>query len=149
MQESNKWNRKYKNKESILRNPEDFIVQNYNKLKEGTVLDFASGDGRNSIFLAKKGFKVTAVDFSNEALKRLNCFASKENINVNTLCLDLSNNESISSLGTFDNIIICCYKLEDFLIDYIEKLLNPSGILVYCTFNINHHIKIPLKSLFV
>lgn len=145
MKESNNWDRKYQNKENILKNPEDFIVQNYNTLKEGTVLDFASGDGRNSIFIAKKGFQVTAVDFSNEALKRLIYFTSKENINVNTLCLDLSNNKSISSLDTFDNIIICCYKLEDFLIEYIENLLNPSGILIYCTFNINHHIENAFK----
>ena len=36
-----------------------------------TILDIASGDGRNAIYLAKLGFEVDALDFSIEALNRL------------------------------------------------------------------------------
>jgi len=38
------------------------------KMHAGTALDLGCGNGRNSIFLEKCGFKVKAVDFSNLAL---------------------------------------------------------------------------------
>lgn len=141
MEESHKWNEKYAKREIILKNPEDFIVQNYNNLKKGSILDLASGDGRNSIFLAKKGFSVTAVDYSKEALKRISYFALNENLNIKTKCLNLSKKESFSLIGTFDNIIINYYKVEDSLISSVEKILNTDGILIYCTFNIKQHLE--------
>lgn len=141
MSKSNTWDGKYKEKEFSLREPSEFIVNNVSLLKEGTVLDLASGDGRNSIYLSKKGFDVTAVDFSREGLKRLESFAGKEGINIKTICRDLSNKENILSLGKFDNIVICNYKLDSSLIPVVESLLNPNGVLIYSTFNVKHHIK--------
>lgn len=141
MSNNTTWDEKYKEKEFSLRNPSEFIVNNVSLLKEGTVLDFASGDGRNSIFLAKKGFSVTAVDFSNEGLKRLQSFGDKEGVNVKTICRDLSSKENILSLGKFDNIVICNYKLDDSLIPVVESLLNSNGVLIYSTFNVKHHIE--------
>ena len=35
-------------------------------------LDIACGDGRNTIYLSKLGYDVKAIDFSSEALNRLN-----------------------------------------------------------------------------
>lgn len=139
MGKSNTWNEKYKEKELSLRDPSEFIVNNVSLLKKGTVLDLASGDGRNSIYLSKKGFDVTAVDFSIDGLKRLESFAYKEGVNVKTICLDLSIKDEILSLGKFDNIIICNYKLDDSLMPVVESLLNPNGILIYSTFNVKHH----------
>lgn len=141
MNEASIWDKKYKDRENKLKIPEDFIVQNANILNRGLTLDFASGDGRNSIYLAKKGFQMVAADFSEEALKRLNIFSSDENVSIKTHLIDLTDKEKLLSLGKFENIIICCYKVEDHLIKVLEDMLNPSGLLVYCTFNVNHHIK--------
>ncbi len=51
-----------------------FVKQILKYKKSGSVLDLGSGVGRHSLFLAKKGFKVTAVDNKSEfiaALKEL------------------------------------------------------------------------------
>ena len=48
--------------QALLRNEEHLVV-------EGNTLLIADGEGRNSVYLAKKGFKVTATD--NSAFARL------------------------------------------------------------------------------
>lgn len=51
----------------------------------GNALDIACGNGRNSIFLAAKGFVVDAVDISTVATNHL----SGKNPNINAICADL------------------------------------------------------------
>lgn len=135
----NKWDKKYKEKDNFLNDPDSFVVENFNAFNKGTLLDFASGDGRNSIFLAKKGFNVTAADFSVQGLKRLDSFASKEDVTIKTALLNLETKDSLLFLGKFDNILICNYKVDYSLIPIIESMLNPSGILMYSTHNMKHH----------
>lgn len=48
-----------------------------------------AGEGRNAIFLAEKGFDVTAVDVSKEGIKKLNKIVVKRKIKVNTLISDI------------------------------------------------------------
>ena len=50
--------------------------------KSGTVLDLGSGPGRHTLFLAKKGFAVTAIEISREKSDRLKKAAHKENLSV-------------------------------------------------------------------
>jgi Methylase involved in ubiquinone/menaquinone biosynthesis len=46
------------------------VVQDLiNPLEAGTALDLATGDGRNAIFLAKRGWDTTGVDFSAEGIR--------------------------------------------------------------------------------
>lgn len=136
-----KWDEKYKQKENTLKEADSFLIDNVNLLKKGSVLDFASGDGRNSIYLAKKGFDVLSADFSMEALKRLEGFANKEDISLKTSLLDLSKKNNLLFLGKFDNIIISHYKVDDSLLPIIENMLNENGVLIYYTFNMDHHIE--------
>ncbi len=51
----------------------------------GNALDIACGKGRNSLFLAEKGFMVDAVDISTVATNHL----AGRNPNINVICQDL------------------------------------------------------------
>lgn len=135
------WNKKYLEKDFTLKEAEQYIKDNIDLLNKGSLLDLASGDGRNSIYLAKKGFDVTAADFSIEALKRLESFANKEDVSLKTALFDLSIKQNLLFLGKFDNIIICNYKIDDSLFEALENMLNPNGILMYITFNMKQHEK--------
>lgn len=73
------WNDRFKSRELNImtherRLEEDILLFQSKK----TILDIASGDGRNAVYLAKLGFKVHAIDFSTEAINRLQYFAAEE-----------------------------------------------------------------------
>lgn len=59
-------------------------------LPGGTVLDLGSGDGRNALYLAGKGFDVMAVDRSEAGLEKLQRFAKERGLAVRTEIADAS-----------------------------------------------------------
>lgn len=50
--------------------PNAFVVSLTDDLAPGTAIDLAAGEGRNALWLARRGWKVTAVDFSSVAVER-------------------------------------------------------------------------------
>lgn len=52
-----------------------FLFQLIKKYKKKTILDVGCGSGLHSLYFAKKGFKVTGIDFSREMIKqaKINC----------------------------------------------------------------------------
>jgi 2-polyprenyl-3-methyl-5-hydroxy-6-metoxy-1,4-benzoquinol methylase len=131
-----KWNDRYLAKSNNQNEPELFLVKHLDYFKPGSVLDIASGDGRNSIFLAQKGFSVTALDFSSVALNLINKISHEKNLNIKTIELDLRCNKGLSKIKNFENIIVIHFKLNEELLDQIPGLLNPGGLFLYYTFNI-------------
>ena len=65
------WDRKYEGRELVYGEaPNATLVEVATTLKRGRALDLASGQGRNAIWLATRGWTVDAVDFSSTALDR-------------------------------------------------------------------------------
>ena len=54
----------------------------------GRALDLACGEGRNSIWLAKRGWEVTAVDFSVVAVERGRKLAAQQGVEVEWVAAD-------------------------------------------------------------
>jgi 2-polyprenyl-3-methyl-5-hydroxy-6-metoxy-1,4-benzoquinol methylase len=50
--------------------PNRFLVEAVDGLSRGTALDLACGEGRNTLWLARQGWDVTGVDFSEVAISR-------------------------------------------------------------------------------
>ena len=116
------------------------LVDNIEYLKDGSVLDIACGDGRNSMFLLEKGFEVTGVDFSSRALERLNRFANRKNYTVEIKMIDLSDIGALSNIGVFDNIIINHYRLSKEVLANIHNYISDNGILFVCGFGHKHQV---------
>ena len=57
--------------------------------RELDVLDYGCGIGRHSIYLAKQGYEVTAIDISNNAIQYLLEWSNKEKVNISTYIGDL------------------------------------------------------------
>ena len=55
-------------------------------LPPGRALDLAAGEGRNAIWLARRGWQVTAVDFSQVALDKGRTLAG--DLDVDWVCAD-------------------------------------------------------------
>jgi len=76
---------------------------------QGRALDLACGEGRNAIWLAEQGWKVTAVDFSGVAIERARKLAESRGVDVEWLCADLASYEPPA--GTFQLVLIAYLQL--------------------------------------
>lgn len=99
----------------------------------GRVLDVAAGAGRNAVWLAQQGFKVTAVDRDVEALAILTSLAPQ----VETRVHDLEQDGWPYSGEQFDAIVVCRY-LHRPLLPYLAQSLAHGGVLIYETFMHGH-----------
>lgn len=70
--------------------------------KSGTVLDVGSGNGRNAIFLAQKGFSVTAIDSDPHKMAALRSLATHKNLSIITSIGDARN---LEDFGSFDIVL--------------------------------------------
>lgn len=65
------WNERYAGTELLWSTgPNVFVAEHLADLTPGVGVDLASGEGRNAIWLASRGWDMTAVDFSGVALQR-------------------------------------------------------------------------------
>jgi SAM-dependent methyltransferase len=90
-------------------------------------LDIASGNGRNSIFLAENGFIVDAVDISTVATKHL----AGKNPNLNVICTDL---DTWPIPHNRYQLIVNIRFLDRRLFPMIKDGLRPGGVLIFESF---------------
>lgn len=95
----------------------------------GRALDLACGAGRNSLFLARNGWTVTAVDSSVEALKILSRRSSEEKLSINIVCADLEKNEFTTDAEAFE-LVADFFFLQRNLWPLVQRAVSPSGIFV-------------------
>jgi tellurite methyltransferase len=121
-----KWNSKYlKNKGNS--EPSEVLERYISLASHGNALDLACGNGRNSRFLAQKGFQVDAVDISNIAIDYL---AGKDS-RINAICQDI---DTWQILPDRYQIIINIRFMDRRLFSMIEKGLKPGGVLIFESF---------------
>ena len=124
------WDKKYKSSKYIFgKAPAKFLSSNYEYIPRGSsVLDMGMGEGRNAVFLAHQGYKVTGVDISSVAVKKARMLAKEFNVRINTVVASM-NKYKIPD-GSFDSII-CFYYVDRSLHEQMWKWLKPGGILIY------------------
>lgn len=84
------WDRRYAETELLWSaEPNRFLVAEAATLQPGRALDLACGEGRNALWLAELGWRVTAVDFSPVAIDKAQARAAREGRDVDFLCADL------------------------------------------------------------
>lgn len=138
MGNKNYWENKFISRSDHPLAPEPSLVNNLIHLKKGSVLDIACGDGRNTLFLLEHGFQVTGIDFSAEALKRLNRFATENGFTVGTKQIDLSKPDSLNEIGRYDTIVINHYRLSKSQLNNLPPHLEDDGIIFVCGFGHKH-----------
>jgi SAM-dependent methyltransferase len=68
--------------------PNQFVVEACSKLRPGRALDLGAGEGRNALWLAGRGWKVTAVDFALIAVSRISSRAAVQGLTVDAVTAD-------------------------------------------------------------
>lgn len=138
MGENAYWEDKMNSRDNKPLDPEESIVKYSQLFKQGSILDLACGDGRNSLYLTELGYEVTGVDFSETALERLQGFASERNMSITTVQQDLSLPKGLNDLALFDNVIVSHYKLKEKQLIEIKEHIKAEGILLITGFGHKH-----------
>ncbi len=141
-----RWNRRYREGAYADRvHPSAFLVDWLPRLGLGPgrrrALDLACGLGRNSLFLARAGWRVRAVDVSPEALDRLRETAAGEGLDIDCGEWDLEAApdaaDAIIPDGPADLALVFRYANLP-LIRAMNSLLAPGGILIAEMHRVTH-----------
>lgn len=124
------WDQKYSKTEYVFgKAPAKFLSENYSYIPHGsTVLDVGMGEGRNAVFLATKGYKVTGVDISSVAIRKSQALAQEFDVRLSTVVTSMNN--YTAKPNSFD-AIICFYYVDKSLHDRFYEWLKPGGVLIY------------------
>ena len=125
------WDERYSGEEYAYgTKPNEFLEENVGHIPKGRVLSFAEGEGRNAVFLAKRGYSVTAVDASIVGLNKARKLAEENGVVVEFVHADLADYD----LGEdeWDGIVsIFCplpSTLRKQLYKRVEAALKPNGV---------------------
>ena len=130
----NQWDEKYAQPDFAYgKKANDFLVQEWTRLpKNGSILSLAEGEGRNAVFLAEQGFRVTAVDSSSVGLQKARQLATERDVEITTIVADLA--EYKIEENYWDGIVsIFCHMPENLRKQVnrsIVKGLRPGGVLI-------------------
>jgi SAM-dependent methyltransferase len=84
------WNTRYAGRELLWSaEPNRLFAAEVGGLAPGRALDVACGEGRNAVWLAERGWRVTAVDFSDVALAKAAQLASSRGVEVDWVLGDV------------------------------------------------------------
>jgi 2-polyprenyl-3-methyl-5-hydroxy-6-metoxy-1,4-benzoquinol methylase len=88
--DAEEWDRRYEASELVwTAGPNQFVAEQLADLPPGRALDLAAGEGRNAIWLAEQGWRVTAVDFSRVALDKGARLAAQRGVELDWVVADV------------------------------------------------------------
>ena len=121
-----KWDARYSKDLGSLQ-PSLILTQYWLLAPVGKALDIACGNGRNSVFLAEKGFAVDAADISIVATNQLD----GKHPNINVICTDLDTWEI--PLNRYELIVNIRF-LDRRFFPMIRDGLRSGGVLIFESF---------------
>ncbi len=85
------WEDRYGGEEFLYgTEPNDFLVESVADLPPGDVLCLADGEGRNGVFLASLGHRVTSVDLTRAGMAKAARLAASRGVELTTVVADLA-----------------------------------------------------------
>lgn len=174
--EQTRWNQRYTESPSSWLEPDSFLISAYQEFladtTPGTALDIAGGAGRNSVWLAERGWRVRLIDISDVALQlaREKFNLSRKNslsqpraaalqhedegmaavyspgltaLLAGDLQTEIVDLNSVDDLGKEQyDLVVAFYFLRRELFPAIARALKPGGTLIYRTYTVDR-MKVP------
>lgn len=128
-----RWDAKYAERDiPTVVEPPEWLVRHASDLPPGKALDIACGLGHAAIWLAQRGWDVTAVDISERGLKLARRFAEQQRVAINFVAADLDDID----LGWNEYDLVTVFRFLDrgSLPSRIIRALRPGGRVLYETF---------------
>ncbi len=110
------------------------LARHAEDLPPGTALDIAAGQGRNSVFLAKKGWKVTAFDISGKGLEIAQAAAREAGVPLTTVRCSAQEFDYGHQVWDLVILVYAPIPFDDRdLLARIQDSIKPGGILLIDT----------------
>lgn len=88
--DADRWDERYAAKDRVFSEaPTPFLVELASRLEPGRALDLGAGEGRHALWLARRGWRVTAVDFSRVGLEKAQRRAEAETVEIDCVVADV------------------------------------------------------------
>ncbi len=100
------WNERYAKLERVSSEPNPLVAELAGPLRPGRALDLAAGEGRHALWLARRGWRVTAVDFSEVGVEKGRQAAEADGLEVQWVVADV---RSYRPATAFDLVLMTFY----------------------------------------
>lgn len=127
------WNDVYRRSVGFTKAPNRVLVDAVEGRTPGAALDVAAGQGRNAIFLASRGWKVTAVDISDEGVRLMRDAAAKQKLSLDAIEADLETWDYGNERWDLVTMIYAGAEVE--VVEKIKRSLKPGGLFVVEVFH--------------
>ena len=118
--ESQEWDDRYAGRELVwTAEPNMFVVAELQDLAPGRALDVGAGEGRNAVWLASRGWQVTAVDFSAVGLAKGRRLAQNRGVAVDWVLADVRDYQP--EPGCFQLVLIAYLQLREAELDGVLR----------------------------
>lgn len=125
------WNERYSTSEYVWSiGPNQFVETHLSALDPGDAIDLAAGEGRNAVWLASRGWNVTAVDFSPVGLEKAARRAADNGVSVHFVEADATTYQPEAPV---DLVVVSYLQLEPegrrTVLEHARTWLGPGGTL--------------------
>lgn len=133
--EERRWDDIYREQRPVNPEPNAWLAEMAATLKPGAALDVGVGAGRNSVYLASKGWRVTGIDVADVGLQRAREAAAAQHVTIETVHAD----EGRWDWGTrrWDLIALIYMGCDDELVTKARRSLKPGGVIVMERYHID------------
>lgn len=135
------WNKRYSASDFVWTvNPNQFVVAETVGLRPGHAVDLAGGEGRNAIWLAERGWQVTAVDFSEVAVEKGRQLAESRAVRVDWVVADLAKYALRS--GFYDLVLVCYLQIPEperrLILGRARQAVAPGGTFLWIAHDLSN-----------
>ena len=123
------WDNFYREKNYVYgKEPVSFLKDHLDEIPPGRAFVPAMGEGRNAIFLAKKGFRVDGNDLSEVALDKALSEAKAQHVTLKASVADLKTFHFPEN--EYDFILVCQYYDKN-LVSHLKKAQKKGGMVMF------------------
>ena len=126
------WNETWSTMGPVSANPDELLAAEVEHMASGLALDIGCGEGANAVWLAEQGWRVTAVDYAESAIRRGRGLAAERGVEVEFVVADAT---SYVPDGRFDLITLFYIQLpaetRKRVLETAARYLAPGGLLLF------------------
>ncbi|WP_294965762.1 class I SAM-dependent methyltransferase [uncultured Flavobacterium sp.] len=136
-----RWDDRYKSEEFAYgEEPNNYLKEQLEKLNPSTILFPAEGEGRNAVFAAKLGWKVSAFDISEEGKNKAIKLAEANNVSIDYQVGELETLDFHEEQFDAVALIYAHFpaEIKSEIHQQLDALLRKNGIIIFEAFSKKH-----------